>query len=170
MNTTTKHRKSELPDPLQLIADTLSSRISSLAKLSSGELATELHRIVDGPASRNVRLLLLSHLAAEEAREAVGVVRALEPAEPKMLTTEEAAELLGCSRPHMAMLIDGGKLPGAERTRGGHRRVPEASVLALKKERQAAKKGDANYRAAGAAAGIYDIPEEEWVEAAKRGR
>jgi len=166
MNATTTHRRNDRPDALKMIADRVSSRL----KVSPGELLRELHRLVDGPDSRTMRVLLISHLAQEEARDVVEVSRSARSVEARMLTTEEAAELLACSRPHVAMLIDAGKLPGATRTDGGHRRVPEASVLALKKERDAAKKADANYRAAGKAAGIYDIPEQEWVKAAKRGR
>ncbi|MGE4243215.1 excisionase family DNA-binding protein [Ramlibacter sp.] len=166
MNATLTHRRTARPDPLELIADRVSSRL----KVSPAELASELHRLLDGPDSRTVRVYLMSHLVEQETRDVVDVSRAIEAMEEKTLTTEAAAELLGCSRPHVAMLIDAGRLPGATRTEGGHRRVPEASVLALKKERDAAKKRDANYRAAGKAAGIYDIPEEEWVEAAKRGR
>lgn len=80
-----------------------------------------------------------------------------------MLTTEEAAKLMGRSRPWVAMLIDSNELPGTEVSRGGHRRVPKSSVL----DWLACNKpdGSADYRKAGRDAGIYEVEDALIVKA-----
>lgn len=86
-----------------------------------------------------------------------------------LLTTEAAAELMQCSRPYVAMLIDNKKLAGASVTAGGHRRVPESSVRAWIKEREAATK-QSDYRAAAAETGMYAVPEVAFVDVRTRRR
>ena len=46
-----------------------------------------------------------------------------------LISTAQAAELLGYSRPYVAMLIDQNKLKGAIVSAGGHRRVSRAAVM-----------------------------------------
>lgn len=86
-----------------------------------------------------------------------------------MLIIAEAAELLGCSRPHVAMLIDDGRLSGAMMS-GRHPRVTVASVMAYKKTQQ--PRANANYKRAAQSAGMYAIPDEAFVKAlaAKRAK
>ncbi len=48
------------------------------------------------------------------------------------MTTQAAAELLGCSRPHIVKLVDSGKLPHT--LIGRHRRVMFDDVMNYKKE------------------------------------
>ena len=47
-----------------------------------------------------------------------------------LLTIEQAAQLMGHSRPYVAMLIDANKLKGGSVSEVGHRRVPRSYVLA----------------------------------------
>ena len=88
-----------------------------------------------------------------------------------LLTTEQAAQLIGHSRPYVAMLIDANKLKGGSVSEVGHRRVPRSSVLAwIKKTNKKNKAGDANYRAAALEAGMYDIPEVQVVRIIAKGK
>lgn len=48
--------------------------------------------------------------------------------QPELLTTQEAAGVLGVSRPYVAKLFDEGKFRGAQRTNGGQRRIPAPEV------------------------------------------
>lgn len=72
-----------------------------------------------------------------------------------MLTTEEAAKLMGRSRPWVAMLIDSNELAGAAVSRGGHRKVPKSSVLDWLARNK--PEGSADYRKAGHEAEIYEV-------------
>ena len=90
-------------------------------------------------------------------------------AEDPLLSTADAAKILGFSRTYVAMLIDNGKLPGAIVSDGGHRRVPQSAVLDYQAVKDAKKKGaGSDYREAGKAAGMYNIPEREYIDAARR--
>lgn len=88
-----------------------------------------------------------------------------------LLTTEQAAQLMGHSRPYVAMLIDANKLKGGSVSEVGHRRVPRSSVLAwIKKANKKNKAADANYKAAALEAGMYDIPEVQVVRIIAKGK
>lgn len=51
------------------------------------------------------------------------------------MTTQAAAELLGCSRPHLVKLLEGGKIPFTKV--GRHRRVKFEDVMKYKKQLKA---------------------------------
>lgn len=143
-------------DPVAALATALSSRLrkARLPACPADKLAEELKELLDGDgaASRDLRLAMSIHLV-EVANKGPG--RAKDKSGP-MLTTEEAARLMGRSRPWVAMLIDAGELPGAEVSRGGHRKVPKSSVLRwLERDKQGP--GSADYRKAGRDAGIYEV-------------
>lgn len=85
------------------------------------------------------------------------------------LTVEAAAELMRCSRPYVAMLIDNKKFAGASVTEDGHRLVPESAVRAWIKERDAGSQ-EPDHHAVAQANGMYDIPEAAFIQANKRRR
>lgn len=142
-------------DPVAALAVALSSRLhkARLPACPADKLAEELKELLDGDgaASRGLRLAMSIHLA-EVANKGPGLAK--DNSSP-MLTTEEAAKLMGRSRPWVAMIIDSGELPGAEVSRGGHRKVPKSSVLGWL-ERNKPSQGSSDYRKAGSDAGIYE--------------
>ena len=87
-------------------------------------------------------------LRGDTARAVLGLLRAVGEgtavnveALPEVLTTGQAADLLGVSRPTVvALIVESGKLP-ATRT-GTHRRLQLSDVLALR-ERQAGTRREA---------------------------
>ena len=79
-----------------------------------------------------------------------------------MLSTEASARLMGCSRPHVAMLIDAQVLAGGIKNERGERLVPLASVVRWVREFKNPS-GDADYRKAGVAGGMYDIPDDVYA-------
>ncbi len=84
-----------------------------------------------------------------------------------MLTMEAAAELMQCSLPYVAMLIDHGKLAGVSLAEDGQRRVPESSVRTWI-EAHETKAAQADYRAAAAETGMYAVPEQEFIDVPTR--
>ena len=61
-------------------------------------------------------------------------VRVIE--DDEALTTQEAADMLNVSRPHLVKLLDNGDIPSLPKV-GRHRRVARASVLKYKRTRDA---------------------------------
>ena len=172
---TTLARKPSRPtrpkdDVLALIAEALVAKIPALNPGMQQEITSALHELLDGrdESARKARIGIQNHLIQVAENMLNNGSADVEPCE-KMLTTEQAAELMDCSRPYVAMLIDNKKLAGATTTAGGHRRVPASSVRAWIKSREPKSKG-ADYRAAGIDAGMYDIPEQDYVDVVKHSR
>lgn len=163
-----RHAGSRGRDPLASIAEGVVSRLPSLASETTKDIARALHDLLDGQdeLARSMRIGMQHYLI--EVAELNG--RATRPPRAEtMLTTEAAAALMQCSRPYVAMLIDNGKLVGASVTEGGYRRVPESSVRAWIKARDA-RGVQSDYRAAAAETGMYAVPETAFVEAKTRRR
>jgi excisionase family DNA binding protein len=132
----------------------LTARISQVLR-DALEAATE--------PSRAARMLLIQHLIKVE-NQFLGIGLPSQPtSEDALLSTAQAAEILGYSRPYVAMLIDQKKLAGATVSEGGHRRVPRASVMAWKdKHAQGASAHPrAKTRATTPANAAYETPEKE---------
>lgn len=149
-------------DALAGIAEGLAVRMPGLKPDDATLVLKTLHELLDGQdeQARNIRKGMqyyLIEVAEHQLRYSLGETSS------KMLTTEEAAELMQCSRPYVAMLIDNKKLDGATLTAGGHRRVPETSVRAWIEQRNATSR-QSDYRAAAADSSMYDIPESAFVQ------
>ncbi|HEX8403581.1 MAG TPA: helix-turn-helix domain-containing protein [Duganella sp.] len=171
MRAVTKRRRNspgDAGDVLAGIAEDLVQKVPDLASETTQTITRALHDLLDGrdELSRTRRIGIQHYLI--EVAEVHGRTPSHSDAET-MLTTEAAAELMHCSRPYVAMLIDNKKLTGASVTEGGHRRVPVSSVRAWIKEREAKAK-QSDYRAAAAETGMYAIPETGFVEAKTRRR
>ncbi|HEY0777709.1 MAG TPA: excisionase family DNA-binding protein [Gemmatirosa sp.] len=74
------------------------------------------------------------------------------------ISTAEAAEILGVSRPHVVKLVDLGVLPSTKTSdaAGAHRRLRLSDVLAYRAERRARRKGLAELQQLTADMGGYD--------------
>jgi excisionase family DNA binding protein len=83
-----------------------------------------------------------------------------------LISTAQAAQLLGYSRPYVAMLIDQNKFKGATVSTGGHRRVPRAAVVAWQVKHQVTRKAD-DLRTAGQKTGTYKSTEAGVVRRVK---
>lgn len=161
-------------DSLATIASSLADKLVTLGQpATSGLIEQALHELLDGQdqASKALRAALQIHLAIVSN---VGSATAADVKTEDMLSTEQAARLMECSRPYVAMLIDAEKLAGAVTSKGGHRKVPKSSVLRWIETTNAAREastGDKEYRKAAADAGMYAIPDEAYAKTAKpRGR
>lgn len=82
------------------------------------------------PEARALLLRILGHLANGDAVSVLPV--------QAEVTAQQAAEILGVSRPFLVRLIDEGKV--ACRMVGTHRRIPLADVLAFKEANKAERR------------------------------
>ena len=151
-------------DPLGPLADAIGSMTGTM----SGQVANALHQVLEAttPASRSARLQLIRHLVDIES-QSVGIElpKSVSSAND-LLSTAQAAMLLGYSRPYVAMLIDQNKLKGATVSTGGHRRVSRAAVLDWKAKHQVTGKA-ADLRTDGQKAGAYRSTEADALRRVK---
>ena len=165
-------------DPLQPLAHAIESMLAggmarkrASASVSS-KVADALHQLLDAatPQSRNARLLLIRHLVDIESQAAgIEIPKKLAVAND-LISPAQAAELLGYSRPYVAMLIDQNKLKGATVSSGGHRRVSRSAVLAWRDKHQAAGKTTrkaSDLRASGQKLGAYKSAEADVLRRVK---
>ena len=151
-------------DPLGPLADAIGSMTGTL----SGQVANALHQVLEAttPQSRSARLQLIRHLVDIES-QSVGIDMPKSVAAANdLISTAQAAELLGYSRPYVAMLIDQNKLKGATVSAGGHRRVSRSAVLDWKTKHQVTGKA-ADLRMEGQKAGAYKSTEADVVRRVK---
>ena len=180
MSTTTAHVQISTPpyDPLATLADAIGSVLTDTVgnnSATSGALAFQvskaLHHVLEAttPQSRITRMLLIRHLVDIESQIAgIEIPQKNEKMErvKDQISTAQAAEILGYSRPYVAMLIDQNKLTGATVSSGGHRRVSRAAVLAWKETHQTSDKAT-DLRKEGQKIGAYKSTEAEVIRRIK---
>jgi excisionase family DNA binding protein len=108
-----------------------------------------------GPKGENIKLPESLHTLLKDAVKTLAQGRSLVLIpEEKQLTTQQAGELLGVSRPYLIRLLDADEMPYS--LVGKHRRVALRDVIAYAK-RQAARKAALDKMALDADnAGLYD--------------
>ena len=155
-------------DMLSQVAELIVEKIPN-GTLDKAILSKALHDVLDArdDHGRMARKQIQLHILEVNERLAYG--RQAGP-EDRLLSTEQAAQMMMKSRPHVAMLIDAGELEGASATPKGHRRVPESSVRAwLSKHGKATRPGSSDYKAAAREAGMYAIAESAYVDPPRAG-
>ena len=131
--TTVDLTRTLLPDEKEIAAAAASSR--QLAAFLTSKLETQRIELVDESQQREVvelptfalRLLdeILSELALGNAVKVVPI--------HAELTTQEGADILNVSRPHLVKLLDNGVLPHTKT--GRHRRIKFTDLMAYKEQR-----------------------------------
>jgi excisionase family DNA binding protein len=86
----------------------------------------------------------------------------------RLLTTTQAAKILGVSRPTLVRLLRHGEIPYAKP--GTHRRLALSDVLAYREERRQRRAALDDMFRVSVEAGLYDVLEGDYVEAAKEQR
>jgi excisionase family DNA binding protein len=134
--TTAAFNRTVLPDEKEINAAVESSR--QLAAFLSTKFETQRIELVDETQQREVielptfalRLLgeILSELALGNAVKVVPI--------HAELTTQEGADMLNVSRPHLVKLLDEGALPHTKT--GRHRRIKFADLMTYKQQRDQA--------------------------------
>lgn len=112
------------------------------------------HVLDDSPANKEIEVVIAqSDEAIQIPREIASILKevlmnsaagksvSVLPQQAE-LTTQEAADILNVSRPHVVKLIDEGILPGHKS--GSHRRIYAADVQAYKHQRDAAARTSAD--------------------------
>lgn len=131
--TTADLARSILPDEKAIAAATESSR--QIAAFVSTKLDIQRIELIDEAQQRKVvevptfALRLLGDILNELA---LGNTVKVVPVHAE-LTTQEAADMLNVSRPHLVKLLDEGQIPHTKT--GSHRRIKFTDVMAFKAER-----------------------------------
>ena len=146
----------EFSQKLQRLADTAMAERSERARLVLGKEAVELSaEAVD----------ILRH-AVEAMRQGMAV--SVVP-QHTMLSTQQAADLLGISRPTLIRILDDGEIPFFRTRR--HRQLCLTDVLEYqKRQRRAADEALSDIVADAQAFSEYDVDPEEYLKAAKEVR
>lgn len=136
--TTANLARTILPDEKEIAAAVASSR--QLAAFLTTKFETQRIELVDETQHREVvelptfALRLLGEILSELAQgNAVKVV----PIHAE-LTTQEGADMLNVSRPHLVKLLDNGALPHTKT--GRHRRIKFADLMTYKEQRDLASR------------------------------
>lgn len=123
----------ELPPLLPTRQDAELARTSSrLLAACIGQGPTARLRVIDGQDAIEVPVAALRMLVDILANMAEGNAISLVPIHAE-LTTQQAADFLGVSRPHLVGLVDKGEIP--HHKVGTHRRIFFRDLLEYRKER-----------------------------------
>ncbi|WP_181696696.1 helix-turn-helix domain-containing protein [Nocardia sp. GTS18] len=118
------------------------------------------------PLPAEVYEVLVQVVGAMRKRRAVTIA----PVEQR-LTTQQAADLLGISRPTLIKLLEAGKLPCDKPSGSRHRRLLLSDVLEYQQRRRAERSGVLDQLVSDAEDdGLYDPPPEDYLQAIREAR
>lgn len=160
-------------DPIQPLADAVARGIKdtlvevgssdSLLEEISGRLpalvAKALQESLTQPSAKGkaLRMALITKLASDEMTPLADAILAQQTGDAdSLLSTAEAAKILGMSRPYITMLCDSGKLGPIETTDGGHRRISRDALERYRVQSLTQYRDAPTMREAGLEARLYD--------------
>lgn len=125
-----------------------------------------------GPDGEQIPLPLEVYRTLTQIVEAMRAHRAVvvAPVDQK-LSTQEAADYLGISRPTLIKLLESGKIPYETVDGSRHRRVELGDLLDYQSQRTVERRRTLQALVAGAEeSGLYDVPAEDYHEAIRTAR
>lgn len=125
-----------------------------------------------GPDGQTVGLPMEAYRVLSDVVRAMSQGRAITVAPvDQLLTTQEAADFLGISRPTLVKLLESGRIPFERPTASRHRRVRLADVVDYQRQ-SAQERGDAldTMTHEAAEAGLYDTTGADYADALRRAR
>ncbi|WP_296136503.1 helix-turn-helix domain-containing protein [uncultured Tessaracoccus sp.] len=125
-----------------------------------------------GPDGQQVPLPLEAYNALLDVVEAMRHGRAITvvPTEQR-LTTQQAADFLGVSRPTFVRLLEQGAIPHELLPNSRHRRVRLQDLLEYQEKQRTARRAALDELTTDAAAhGLHDVPAEDYADALREAR
>lgn len=125
-----------------------------------------------GPDGQTVPLPLEAFNVLREVAESMRVGKAITVAPvDQMLTTQEAANFLGISRPTLVKLLDEGQIPHEFTSGGRHRRIRLQDVVAYRETKRTRRRRALELLTADASdAGLYEYVAEDYKKALDEAR
>lgn len=143
-----------------------------LVSALAGAVSEAISAVLLDVQGSELRAALVKSIAQVEglpALEQPSIEPAVAPARADaFITTEQAAQQLGMSRPYLAMLADNGELGRVIRSRGGHRRILQSAVDDYRQKLESTSTVHETPREAAVAGGLYDKSDEEVMRAVGR--
>lgn len=172
-------------DPLRTLADAAALNINQAlnntgqSNLLLGEVASRLSSLIEkafqdemtqhSAKGKALRMALITKLASDEMMQAGSLVAEKQSMLPTdLLSTAEAAKILGMSRPYVTMLCDSGKLGPVQMTAGGHRKISSGAIENYKIQSTAKHQGASTMREVGLEGHLYDHDDGHYSKEIKR--
>jgi len=152
------------PGQSNLLIEEVASRLSSLIEKAFQDEMTQ-----HSAKGKALRMALITKLASDEMMQAdsqVAVKQSILPTD--LLSTAEAAKILGMSRPYVTMLCDSGKLGPVQMTAGGHRRISSGAIENYKILSTSKYQAASTMREVGSEGRMYDLDDGHYSKKNKK--
>lgn len=136
------------------------------------QLPSKAAAVLVGPDGQQVELPLEAFNALVQVAHAMRAGKAITVAPvDQLLTTQEAADFLGISRPTLVKLLTAGEIPYEQPAAGRHRRLRLQDVLEYQERSRRGRRHLLDEMTADAvAAGLYDADAEAYSDALREAR